>query len=372
MIVSLELQPCCGERTGVGVYTYQLTKNLKNSNKIKYMGNIFNFMGKNDNLESLKGIDFDINEIKIIPYGIYRRIWNKIPMGYNDIFKQNSDITHFFNFIVPPRIKGKVITTIHDMTYIRFPEMVQQKNLDRIRRDISYSLERSDFIITASEFSKNEISELLCIPKNKIGVIPCAVEGIREIYTRDYIKKKFNINRAYFLYCGTIEPRKNIQRIVQAYNLFRDETGLDIKLVLAGSRGWNVEGIEKEVCSSKYCDDIIKTGYISEFEKGTLYTFAVALLFLSVYEGFGIPPLEAMCYGTPVIASNIASIPEVVGDGGLLVDPYNINEITKAMIRINDDILLRNNLVQGGYKQLKKFSWEESANKLQDIYTTLL
>ena len=150
MKVALELQPCCGNRSGIGAYTYELTKRLRNQSDLEFYGNIFNFAGKNDNSQALQGITIPIHENRLFPYGIYRRIWDIAPISYNRLFPDQTDLTIFFNFIIPPRISGHVMTVVHDMTYLRYPETMDKKNLRRIEKGIQYSIERSNRILTIS------------------------------------------------------------------------------------------------------------------------------------------------------------------------------------------------------------------------------
>ena len=157
MRVSLELQPCLKNKSGIGIYTYELAKLLQKNKDIELSGEIFNFLNRNDISKDIEGLNMPIKLCTLFPYGVYRRIWNMIPINYNKLFNSNADIYHFFNFIVPPRIKGKVITTIHDMTYVLYPETMDKRNLKRIKDDIVYSVERSDKIITVSESSKRDI-----------------------------------------------------------------------------------------------------------------------------------------------------------------------------------------------------------------------
>jgi glycosyltransferase involved in cell wall biosynthesis len=166
----------------------------------------------------------------------------------------------------------------------------------------------------------------------------------------------------YFVFIGTLQPRKNIARLVKAYTLYRQQTGDDAALVLAGGKGWlydeawtaNVEGV-------------IETGYIDDTDKGILLNQAIALVFPSLYEGFGFPVLEAMACDTPVIASDTSSLPELVGDAGLLVNPLEVDNIAQAMQQIASDNPLRQTLIARGSEQVKSFSWETSARQVLEL-----
>jgi glycosyltransferase involved in cell wall biosynthesis len=173
------------------------------------------------------------------------------------------------------------------------------------------------------------------------------------------IRAKYHLPERYFVFIGTLQPRKNIARLVAAYNLYRQQTGDDAALVLAGGKGWLYDeawtlGVE----------GVIQTGYIDDADKGILLNQAIGLVFPSLYEGFGFPVLEAMYSDTPVIASNTSSLPELVGEAGLLVNPLDTQAIADAMKQLAADTSLRQMLIARGREQVKKFSWEESARQV--------
>ena len=361
--VALELQPCCGNRSGVGIYTYELVSHLKGDSDISFCGNIFNFLGRNDNSDSLKNIEFPINESRLFPYGVYRRVWNCIPISYSSLFPMQADLSVFFNYIVPPRIKGKVITMVHDMTYLRFPETVDKKNLRRIEEGIRYSVERSSRIITASEFSRREIIELLDLPAEKVSVVNAAANISSSLAHFDAVAKKFGIEGSpYILYVGNIEPRKNLVRLLKAFALLKEKYLIPHKLVMVGASGWNNANFYKELENNKFRDDIVLTGYVSSDEKNAFYQNAEVFAFPSIYEGFGIPPLEAMHWRCPVVAANAASLPEVCGEAAELVDPFGEEAIAEGILKVISDIDLANELRKRGVAQVDRFNWEKAAD----------
>lgn len=372
MKVALELQPCCGNRSGIGQYTYELAKRLHDQGNLEFCGNLFNFLSRNNNAEALAGIHMPIQTSTLFPYGIYRRIWNMFPMPYGSLFQSIADLNVFFNYIVPPRIEGKVITTIHDMTYLRFPETMDRRNLKRLKNGIQHSVKRSNRILTDSEFSKREIVELLSVPEHKVSVVSCAPSLTSDVASFADLKQKYKITHPYVLYVGTIEPRKNLSRLVNAFAQLKERENLSHQLVLAGGKGWENEDIYQMVDKMFHNGEVIFTGYVTNAEKNALYQNAELFVFPSLYEGFGIPPLEAMTFGCPVVSSNAASLPEVVGDAAELVDPMNTESIAKGMWKVLSDNLYRAELVQKGYKQVKKFNWDDSAKKLMQICREVL
>ena len=308
---------------------------------------------------------------KSMPYGVYRRIWHALPLHYSMMFPK-ADLSVFFNYIVPPRITGRVINTICDMTYLRYPDTMDKKNLRRIQKDIQYSVERSSKIVTISEFSKKEIHQTLGVPAEKISVVYSAASLPSQMADPQETLDKYSINGPYLLYVGNMEPRKNLIRLLRAFRLLKKEINISHQLVLAGGSGWRNGELYQELRAFEAAGDVVMTGYVTSEEKNTLYSCATAFVFPSLYEGFGMPPLEAMHFGCPVVCANTASLPEVVGDAAELVDPMEVDSITEGMLRVLTDESHRTELVRKGYIQAKKFNWENSANKLMQICREVL
>ena len=370
--VALELQPCCGSRSGIGVYTYELATRLRNGDGMTFHGNLFNFLGRNDNRAALEGIDMPITERHMFPYGIYRRVWNWLPIPYAMFFPERADLTIFFNYIVPPRISGRVITTVCDMTYLRCPETMNKRNLKRILDGIDYSVKRSSRVVTISEFSKREIVELLGVPEEKVRVVPSAPNISEDMIAFEDVKAKFGIEKPYILYVGNLEPRKNLVRLLEAFARLKAERAVPHRLVLAGGRGWNNEDFDRALAGHPCRGDIILTGYVTSAEKNALYRFADVFVFPSLYEGFGIPPLEAMHWGCPVVAADAASLPEVVGDAAALVDPLDPESIAEGLWRVLGDPEYARRLRDAGLRQAKKYTWDDSARRLLAVCAEVL
>ena len=366
--IALELQPCMGNRSGIGMYAYEIARHLRADSAMSFRGNVFNFRSRTNLDEAIPQIGMPLRVCAKLPYGVYRRIWHALPVSYEAFFPR-ADLTVFFNYIVPPRIHGKVVTTVHDLTYIRYPETMDKKNLRRIRKDIGYSLQRSDRILAVSEFSKLELCQLLRVPEEKVSVVYNAPALSEEVTDAKTLFRKHGITKPYILYVGTLEPRKNLIRLMQAFEKLKQTEGIPHQLVLAGGKGWNSEDILEHAQKNP---DILTIGYVTNAEKNALYQNASLFAFPSLYEGFGIPPLEAMHFGCPVVCANAASLPEVVGDAAELVDPMEVDSIAAGMLRVLTDESYRMKLVQRGYAQAKKFNWEDSANKLMQICREVL
>jgi glycosyltransferase involved in cell wall biosynthesis len=279
------------------------------------------------------------------------------------------DITHFFNYIVPPSVSGKSIATIHDMAFHRFPETVRVKTRHMLNIGLKNSLKRTDAIVTVSEFSKKEILQYYDYPPDKIHVILNGVDLIKFHNRSSFedikkVKVKYRICGNYILYLGNLEPRKNIERLMDAIAYVKDAPNL----VIAGEKGWLYDSIFEKAKSLEMKSRIFFLGYVDETDKAALYSGAEFFAFPSLYEGFGMPPLEAMACGTPCLVSNAASLPEVCADAAIYIDPYSIEDISIKINRLLSDDALRNSLRQKGLTRSKRFNWESSAKRLYGIY----
>lgn len=307
----------------------------------------------------------------------YKLLWPFLPLPYRWFFSGDSQITQFFNYVIPPGVRGKKVTIIHDMSHLACPQYVRAKTKRWLDLTLKRSCERADAIVTVSEFSKSEIIKYMGVDPEKITVMPNAVD--RNQYRADYpadqieaVKRKYGITGDYFLYLGTIEPRKNIQRVIEAYAKLEEEDHTILPLILAGGRGWLCEPIYKSAAEVNRPDRIRFIGYVPQEDAPLLMAGATVFLFPSLYEGFGTPIIEAMACGVPVISSNTASMPEVVGDAGILVNPYSVDSIRDAMERVSIDAGLREELRNRGLERVKRFRWETSAAILMDMYRKLV
>ncbi|WP_018248101.1 glycosyltransferase family 4 protein [Orenia marismortui] len=372
MKIGLDIQSTLKNKTGVGWYTQNIIENLAD-NELEFEGYAFNFLGRNNIHKSISTLDFDVKINKTLPYSLYRRIWNHLPVSYNYIVNSKADIFHFFNYIIPPKIRGKVIVTIYDMVYKLFPETMTKKNYRWLEKGLQRSINRADKIITISKSAKKDIMKYLAIDEEKIEIIYPGIDY--ELYSSELkvgkakeLREKYNIPKNFILYLGTLEPRKNIGRIIDAYAKYQQQAKGDISLVLAGKKGWMYQEIFDKVKEYSLEDKVVFTGYVNEIDKPAIYKMSKLFIFPSLYEGFGMPVLEAMASATPVITSNISSLPEVVGEAALLVDPYDINDISNVIKQILEDKKLQLRMTEQGLKQSAKFSWQKSAEKLLTVY----
>lgn len=269
------------------------------------------------------------------------------------------------------RSKIPTLLVIHDLAYIHYPDYVGKTSLDYYSKYVPQYLERANHIVTVSAFVKNDIVTQLHIDADKISVAYNAVSPpmvVDDIKLPESFVKAID-GKPYFLYVGAIQPRKNILKIIEAFLAFNKHSDVKFKLVLAGRFAWDTQEIQKAIQSSS---DIFHAGIVSEAIKYKLIKNAVALTYISVFEGFGIPLLEAMKMGTPVITSNVTSLPEVAGDAAILVDPDDVKDITTSLHKIASQPKMRDLLSEKGLKRYQAFSWEESAKVIYSALCDML
>lgn len=335
-------------KTGIEKTVYELILNLK---KLDNSNTYFLYTDKKLPKELLSSNFIE----KYIPFPF---LWHKkrLPLALlhdkPDLFIEMSSSLPFFS----PR---NSIVFIHDLASKHFPE--SYSFTQRILLNHTFSRgQKANTIVFPSQSTKNDYENYYKI-KNKYSVIPL---GFNKIAASS--KKKFDFD--YFLFVGRLELRKNIQNIIKSYSIFRENNGSGSKLVLAGSPGYGYKNILQEIDKfDTIKKDVILTGYIAENELPSLYENSISLLFPSLYEGFGLPILEAMSYKTPVITSDSSSMAEIAGNAALLVDPDNPDSIAKAMDSVYHDKTLRSDLISKGLKNIEKYSWLKSAEILLEL-----
>ncbi len=276
---------------------------------------------------------------------------------------------HFLSAPISPN--AKKITVFHDLSFLHYPEFFSlRKKYWHFMQNPKKQAEKSDKIIAISESTKNDLIDFYDISEDKISVIYSGVGGNFKIISPDNpnlkrVRKKYNLPSKFILYLGTIEPRKNIEGIIKAFEILRKKR--DIKLVIAGDSGWLYNDIFNLAKHSRFSNDIIFTGFIDQKDKLYLYNLAEVFVYPSFFEGFGFPPLEAMACGVPVVVSNSSSLPEVVSEAGIMVDPYKIDEIFLGIDVILNDDNLKNKLIKEGLKRASEFSWQKTARETLNL-----
>ena len=289
--------------------------------------------------------------------------------------KIKPDIFVGTNGMIPLNTKIKTMSVIHDLNFEHHPEHLPKLIRNYYCKYFPQFAHQANRIASVSEFSKKDIVDSYEISSAKIDVVYNGPNKQFKPITneeRTNIKNKYSEGKSFFLFVGTLHPRKNLVNLFKAFDEFKSKANSDFKLVIVGRKMWWTNEIENTYKGLEFKGDILFAGRLSEEELYKITGAAYALSYVPVFEGFGIPLVEAMSCGVPVITSNITSMPEVVGDAGILVDPFKINEITEAMIQITSNEKLRIELSEKSIQQAKNFSWEKTGDLLwQSILKTI-
>ena len=289
--------------------------------------------------------------------------------------KYKLDLLHTQYFIPFVRF-CPVVSTIHDICFEHFRSIFTAKEYFRQKTLIPYAAKHSKKIFTVSDFSKKDISQQYKIEEKKIAVIYNSPKGVFKKLSEEELdaynlKCKFGIKANYVLSVGNLQPRKNLVRLIKSFiSLKNKHNDIDYQLVVVGKKAWMFDDVFKEACQKE--QDIIFTGYVTETELVRLYNAATCFVYPSIFEGFGLPPIEAMACGTPVAVSNKSALPEVVGSAGVYFDPYDESDMEKIIYELVTNKEFRSNLIQKGFDQIKKYSWTDSANNVINEYEKIL
>lgn len=359
-------------KTGVGYYAYNLIKHLLDIDE-KNNYTLFYGVALRPSKEPLpdfskKGVDTIL--IKY-PGRIFDLVIDRFPSFRVDFLIGKYDVFHTPHF-TPPPLRGKTIITVHDLVYCLYPQFFPDSMIRPLLRHLSRAAREAKRIIAISENTKKDLVEVLGVEPEKIVVTYLAAsELFRPIDDEERIsiaRKKYGIDSEYIGFFGTIEPRKNVATLVKAYADLKRRNSLSYKLVLVGQKGWKYQDVFDTIASLRLEEDVVFTEYVAEEDLPLLVNGAEVVVYPSLYEGFGLPPLEAMACGTPVITSNTSSLPEVVGDAALMVDPQSVEELSLAMERVLSDISLKEEMIHKGLERAKMFSWEKVAKETIKVY----
>ncbi|MBT6048692.1 MAG: glycosyltransferase family 4 protein, partial [Candidatus Scalindua sp.] len=263
--------------------------------------------------------------------------------------------------------------TVHDIAYLRLPNLLNTSRKVYKKNILQISIRKAKIIIADSYATKEDIIEYFGIREEKIRVIHLGVESrFRPINNVEDFRLKNNLPSKMILNVGTLEPRKNVVSLIKAFRKLREMGFEDVKLVIAGNKGWLYQEIFKEVGQSGLKQEILFLGVVRDKDLPLLYNCADIFVYPSLYEGFGLPPLEAMACGVPVITSNTSSLPEVIGDAGIMVDPTDINSLCESMYILLKDKELWNRMRNMGLERSKLFSWDNTAEKILKVYDEVL
>ncbi|MDR3476677.1 MAG: glycosyltransferase family 1 protein [Gammaproteobacteria bacterium] len=298
-----------------------------------------------------------------------KKFWQAPPANYEAALG-NVDILHANNFFCPPKLRnGKLIYTLYDLSFMEYPDCSTEHNRIACYDGIFKASLTADYIVAISEYTRQHFLTLFPhFPKDRISVVYPASRFTESNNALEPSHKLRNLlPERFWLSVGTLEPRKNIKYLLRVYAKLK-KMQHTYPLVLAGKQGWMIHDLEKTLMELGIQNDVHVLGYVDNEELQWLYQHCFYLIYPSLFEGFGLPVLEAMTLGAPVITSHSSSLPEVAGSAGILVDPLQEDELVHAMIRVSSELALREQFKKQSYEQAKLFSWEKSAKAILSLY----
>jgi len=356
-------------RTGVGYYTEHLLHHLAQE-------------GPDEDLIVVSNQPVDVTRplpsrvrVDAPSSRLPRMVWMQT-LAPRAMRRVRADIAHFTNGMVPLASPVPTVVTIHDMSLTLYPRYHPARRVMLNRPLVDLAARRADAIITVSQSAKRDIMRAYGLPSDRVHVVHEAAapsfHRVEDAATLERVRRQHALPERFILYVGTIEPRKNLPKLIEGFARRHHSGDLPHRLVCAGPYGWLSRDIDDLLDRLSIRDAVQFAGYLPFDDLPALYTLAEMFVFPSLYEGFGLPPLEAMASGTPVITSNVSSLPEVVGDAALMIDPYDPAAIADAMRRVLTDASLRSDLRTRGLERARSFSWERSIRRVREIYDEVL
>ncbi|OGG23197.1 hypothetical protein A3B48_00240 [Candidatus Gottesmanbacteria bacterium RIFCSPLOWO2_01_FULL_40_10] len=359
------------DRVGIGSYAFNVLTGLNNFRKKRKKDSVsFRIYLKNKKLPELpeSGSFWQYRQIR--PGFLWTQTGLPLYLG---LTREKPDLLFSLSHYAPKFSPVKSVISVMDLSYIRYPKLFNKTDLYKLKSWTSFSVSQAAGIVTISHFSKSEIIDYYRVDSSKITV---AYPGFdQKQFNPDInpkvigpLRTKLNFRGKYILYVGTLQPRKNISGLIEAFSRLELK---DVKLVIAGKKGWAYKEIFNRSGVLNISDKVLFTGYVTDAQLAGLYNNALCLVLPSYYEGFGLPVVEAMASGCPVIASNCSSLPEIVSDAGVLINPDDTKSMAAAINKVVVSSRLRKFLIGKGLKRSKEFSWEKCAKIVYTFITGL-
>jgi alpha-1,3-rhamnosyl/mannosyltransferase len=381
MNIILNAQSLAPRLTGIGRYTLELIQRLEKNSRVTsvhaFSQAAWSSSSKYTAFESCSTGVADRAKKKLKTYV------KKVPLAYTfkkrlqqHVLERNaarleSPVYHETNYVLASFQLPSVVT-VHDLSHLLYPECHPLERVRHLEQELPKTLERAGHIICVSRFIRKQLHEIMGVNLQKITPIhlgvspsmrPCSHEQTVSVLKRYALPED-----GYLLVVATREPRKNLDRLVQAYLQIQRSAGPRMPLVFAGDTGWKCEHLDRELHNLEAQGLVRRIGYVPEKDLPCIYSGARVFAFVSLYEGFGLPPLEAMACGTPVLAADTSAMTEVIADAGLLVDPYDIDAIASGLTRLLEDEDLRSDLARKGIQRAASFTWDRCVEKTIDVY----
>ena len=287
--------------------------------------------------------------------------------------RARAELFHAPHYVLPPLTPCRAIVTIHDCIHLRFPQYLPSRLAHAYARaQIWTAIRRASRILTVSQASKEDLLRFFDVPEERIAVIPNAIDERFRVPPSEEemvrVRERYQLPRRFIMYAGNVKPHKNLERLIDAFALIRRSGRDDLGLLITGSEVSKYATLRRAAHRYHLHRHVRFLGYQPTATLAALYHLADVFVFPSLYEGFGLSPLEALACGTPVVSSNVSSLPEVLGDAAILTDPYEAESIAEGITRALDDAALREELRRKGLARAEAFSWEHSVSEVRRIY----
>lgn len=375
-VIGIDYTPAYEQGAGIGRYVRELVAALARLDEATVY-RLFIAGAQPDMLPPLPGRNFTWRSTRLSPRWM-ARIWQRlrIPLPV-EFWLGRPALFHATDFVLPPTLPAtRTLLTVHDLSFVHVPETTDPRLRHYLDVVVPRSVRRADHVLADSQATRNDLIALYDTPADKITVLLSGVSPqfgpVSDPGQQARVRGRYGLGAWPFLFTvGTIQPRKNYVRLCQALTALPPAYA-DLHLVIAGGKGWLDDPIFRTITALGLEERVHLIGYAAEADLPVLYSMAAAVPFLSLYEGFGLPVLEAMACGTPVVTSTVSSMPEVAGDAALLVDPYDVDAIAHALERVLSSSELRRELIERGLARAAQFTWDRAARQLLSIYHGIL
>lgn len=371
MKIAIDVTPWMPKPSGIGLYVSNLVQGLTELRssesfdlELVYQPGVKNWLRRNlsfpDYLQQYSNLHFYPFPVRV------SNLFLEAPSLFSqqlDRFSADSDIVHGTNYTVFPVRNSRRVMTIYDISFIKYPEFANS-TVKAYTNRLKKCLQWTDLVLTISHSSKQDIVEYLGVDPSRVWVAHLA--------SRYQISARLNSSQPYILFVSTIEPRKNLKSLISAFEYLKRNHQIEHELILIGQKGWLYEPIFEQIARSPFQPSIRHLSYLPDDQVAEFYQNADVFVYPSHYEGFGMPVLEAMTLGAPVVTSNTSSLPEVAGDAAVLVDPNDVDRLAESILRVIRDRPFRDSLIQKGREQAKLFSWEKTAKETLNAYRSIL
>jgi glycosyltransferase involved in cell wall biosynthesis len=369
-----------GERAGVGQYSFNLAWALSRidaENEYRLYPVFYHIFHPSYRDAGLPDSGNFRVAYRGVPERLLRLMWRKGPLLVKGLLLGGVDLVHSTTYCAPELGGGKkLVVTIYDVSFLTHPECHMRENIEHCMRGTVLAVKRADAIIAISEHTKGDLVRHFGASADGVTVTHLAAGGafkrVSDEARLSAVRSRYGLPESFVLFVGSLEPRKNVETLFRAYGMLPLGVRRRLKLVVAGGRGWMNEGMQDGLGSLGISGDVLFAGYVAQEDLPALYSLATVFAYPSLYEGFGLPVLEAMACGCPVVASNVSSIPEVTGGAAMLLDPRDAEGMARSMAAVFEDRGLSADLSARGMERSSGFSWERCARETLEVYRRTL